>query len=610
MMPFSSPRFLSSLQKADAASEGTVPAPRWDLSDLYTSSEDPAIEADFLWLEKEAQTFEKRWKGNLAVSSPAALAEALADYEKIEEGLGKIASYAQLLFAAHTTDAQCGRFAQSVRERVTTLSTHLLFFSLELNRLDDEAVQHALQDFALAPWQSYVRDLRVFRPYQLSDDVERVLMETSVSGRGAWVRLFDETMAGMTATIGDQTLPLNDVFNRLTDKDRSKREEAARAISAALVEKQHLLVSITNTLAKDKAISDNLRGYPRPVSSRNRANMVEDSVVDALVGAVDSSFSRLSHRYYGMKAKWLGLETLEHWDRNAPLPDVDDKRISWEEGKAIVHKAYAGFDPEMGQYAELFLKNPWIDAAAVPGKSSGAFAHPVVPSVHPYILMNYQGRSRDVMTLAHEMGHGIHQLLAGKNQGYLRSSTPLTLAETASVFGEMLTFQSLLEAETSPQRKRHLLASKVEDMLNTVVRQIAFYQFEVKLHDERRKAEVPAERIGEIWREVQERSLGPAFHFTPDYNQYWSYIPHFIHVPFYVYAYAFGDCLVNALYGVYQDQPDGFTEKYKTMLAAGGTLRHRELLAPFGLDAGDPAFWNRGLDVISGLIDQLEADPT
>lgn len=597
-----------SFQQAEMPHEGVEPAPRWDLSDLYASPEDPAIEDDFKQLEKAAQGFENRWKGHLAEVSPEDLAHTLEEYERIEEGLGKIGSYAQLLFAAHTTDAQCGRFAQGVRERATTLSTHLLFFPLELNRLDESALQNALEHPVLAPWTPYLRDLRVFRPYQLSDEVERVLMETSVSGRDAWVRLFDETMAGMTAQIGEVEIPLNDAFTRLTDKDRGRRAEAAKAISTALVEKQHLMVSITNTLAKDKATSDLLRGYARPVSSRNRANMVEDEVVDALVRAVDESCPRLSHRYYSLKAKWLGLEKLEHWDRNAPLPDVEDKHLSWDEGKALVQKAYTDFDPEMGQHAETFLTRPWIDAAAVSGKSSGAFAHPVVPSVHPYILMNYQGRARDVMTLAHEMGHGIHQLLAGKKQGYLRSSTPLTLAETASVFGEMLTFQSLVDAEPSPQRKRHLLASKVEDMLNTVVRQIAFYQFEVRLHDERRKGEVPAERIGEIWREVQKRSLGPAFHFTPDYDQYWSYIPHFIHAPFYVYAYAFGDCLVNALYGVYQEQPDGFVEKYKTMLEAGGTLRHQEILAPFGLNASDPSFWNRGLDVISGLIDQLEAE--
>ena len=587
-----------------------VAAPRWDLSDLYASPEDPTIESDFIRLETEAKTFESRWKGTLGKASPADLVHALRGYEVIEEGLGKIGSYSQLLFAAHTTDPACGRFAQSVRERLTAISAYLLFFPLELNRLDDAALEKGFsENEELASWKPYLRDLRVFRPYQLSDEIERVLMDMAVSGRNAWVRLFDETMAGLMVLFEGKEQPLGDVFNYMTDSNRAKREEAAKAISATLAANNKLLVGITNTLAKDKATTDTMRGYPRPVSSRNRANMVEDEVVDALVGAVQSSFPRLSHRYYSMKARWLGLEKLEHWDRNAPLPDVQDKRLSWDEGTTIVQRAYQGFDEEMGRHASTFLNNPWIDAAAVPGKSSGAFAHPVVPSAHPYLLMNYHGRPRDVMTLAHEMGHGIHQMLAGKKQGYLRSDTPLTLAETASVFGEMLTFQSLLDAESDPKRRHHLLASKVEDMLNTVVRQIAFYQFEVQVHDERRKGEISAERLGEIWRDVQTRSLGPAFNFTPDYDLYWSYIPHFIHSPFYVYAYAFGDCLVNALYGVYQDSPAGFAGKYKEMLAAGGTLRHQELLAPFGLNAGDPLFWNRGLDVISGLIDQLEAEP-
>ncbi|MDF7674443.1 M3 family oligoendopeptidase [Acetobacteraceae bacterium ESL0709] len=583
-------------------------APRWDLSDLYASPDDPHIEQDFLSLEKKAAAFEERWKDRLHTLPPADFLKALEDYEVIEEGLGKLASYAQLLFAAHTTDPATGRFAQGVQERMTSLSAHLLFFSLEINRLDDDFVATLCQSPEMAPWACFIRDVRVFRPYQLSDEVERVLLEISVTGRQSWVRLFDETMAGMTARIGDEDLPLGDVFNRLTDSDRKKRHEAAGAISAALAGQEKLLVMITNNLAKEKAVMDKLRGYPRPVSSRNRANMVEDEVVDALVEAVDASFPQLSHRYYRLKAGWLGLEKLEHWDRNAPLPQSDDRMLSWDEGKEIVRQAYQAFDSEMGQLAERFLDNPWIDALAAGGKSSGAFAHPVVPSLHPYLLMNYHGRARDVMTLAHEMGHGIHQIMAGRAQGYLRSSTPLTLAETASVFGEMLTFQSLLEKETSPVRRRHLMASKVEDMLNTVVRQVAFYQFEVRLHDERRKGELPAERIGEIWHEVQTRSLGPAFHFTSDYDLYWSYIPHFIHSPFYVYAYAFGDCLVNALYGVYRERPEGFTEKYKAMLAAGGTLRHRELLRPFGLDASDPAFWHKGLNVISGLIDQLEAE--
>ncbi|GLQ64695.1 oligoendopeptidase F [Gluconobacter kondonii] len=590
------------------SSSGEQMPPRWDLSDLYASPEDPVLATDFDRWAGEARRFCETYKGRLGSLSGAELAAAFAEYEAIEEGLGKIGSFSSLGFAAHTTDPVWGRFAQGVQERMTEVASDLMFFTLELNRIADEDLARICEAPEMRKWDAYLRDLRMYRPYQLSDEVEQVLMDKSVTGRNAWNRLFDETMATLSVTIDGEDKPLGEAFNLLTNADRAKREAAAQQISAVLGENSRLLTMITNTLAKDKAIGDKLRGYPRPTSSRNLANMVEDEVVDALVGAVDEAYPRLAHRYYALKAKWLGLETLEHWDRNAPLPGVETRQIDWEQGKEIVRTAYAGFDPALGDIVQNFLTNPWIDAAPVAGKSSGAFSHSCVPSVHPYILMNYRGQPRDVMTLAHELGHGVHQTLAGKKQGYLNADTPLTLAETASVFGEMLTFQSLLDAESDPKRRRHMLAAKVEDMLNTVVRQIAFYQFEVKVHDERAKGELSPERLGEIWREVQVRSLGPVFHFTPDYDLYWSYIPHFVHSPFYVYAYAFGDCLVNALYGVYQEKPEGFAAKYRTMLEAGGTLRHKELLAPFGLDATDPGFWRKGLDVISGLIDQLEQE--
>lgn len=589
-----------------SSSPGPGAPPRWDLGDLYAGPDDPAIAADIARTEDAARAFATRWKGRLATASASDLAQALDAYESIEETMGRLGSYAQLAFAAQTTDPASQRFAQNMRETLTGLAAHLLFFTLELNRIEDAPMAALTADPALAKWGPYLRDLRVFRPYQLSDEVEQVLMEKSVTGRAAWNRLFDETMAALTVTLDGAEKPLGEAFNQLADADRTKRAAAAAEISRILGENNRLLTMITNVLAKDKAIGDTLRGYARPCSSRNRANMVEDEVVDALVAAVDADYPRLSHRYYSMKARWLGLDRLEHWDRNAPLPGASDRRISWADATVIVRKAYQDFDPRLGDLVGRFMDNPWIDAAPVPGKSSGAFAHPVVPSAHPYVLMNYHGRTRDVMTLAHELGHGAHQLLAAR-QGYLQSATPLTLAETASVFGEMLTFQSLLGAETDPAARRFMLAAKVEDMLNTVARQIAFYQFETKLHDERRGGELPAERIGALWREVQAHSLGPAFHFTPDYDLYWSYVPHFVHSPFYVYAYAFGDCLVNALYGVYQDGLPGFADTYLAMLEAGGTLRHRELLAPFGLDAGDPAFWRRGLDVIAGLIDELAA---
>ncbi len=584
---------------------GAAALPSWDLSDLYDRPESPRVEADLTAAEADAKAFFDRYAGKLGGMDGAALAAAIAECERIDEVLGGLMSYAQLLFSADSSSDVVGRFYQQISERVTTISAHMLFFSLELNQLDDAALDSRLADPALARWQPYLRDLRVFRPHQLQEHIEKLLHEKEVTGRAAWSRLFDETVAGMRVAVGGEALTVSAALNRLSDADRARRQAAASAIAQAFSERVKLFSLITNTLAKDKEILDTWRHYPRPESYRNRANMVEDEVVDALVAAVTESFPRLSHRYYALKAKWLGLEKLQHWDRNAPLPEDDDRAIGWDEAQERVLAAYSGFDPELGRIGRSFFDNAWIDAALREGKSGGAFAHPTVPSAHPYIMMNYHGRTRDVMTLAHELGHGVHQVLAGR-QGYFLSGTPLTLAETASVFGEMLTFRALLDQQTDPSRRRVMLAAKVEDMLNTVVRQIAFYQFEQRLHEERRSGELLAERIGEIWLEVQRASLGPAFEFTPDYSVFWAYVPHFIHTPFYVYAYAFGDCLVNALYAVFQDGHPGFQQKYLAMLAAGGTKRHRELLAPFGLDASDPGFWRRGLDVIAGFIDELE----
>ncbi len=587
----------------DGLRAGTLP--RWDLSDLYDAPDSPRVAADLGRAEADAKRFSERYAGRLGQLDGAGLAAAIAECERIDEVLGGLMSYAQLLFSGDSSDAAVGRFYQSISERVTTISADMLFFSLELNQLDDALLDSRLADPALARWQPYLRDLRTFRPHQLQEHLEKLLHEKEVTGRAAWSRLFDETVAGMRVPLGSESLTVSAVLNQLSDGDRGKREAAGLAIGSAFGDRAKLFSLITNTLAKDKEILDTWRHYPRPESYRNRANMVEDEVVDALVSAVTESFPRLSHRYYALKAKWLGLDKLQHWDRNAPLPNDDDRAVGWDEARTRVLQAYGGFDPELGRIGQRFFESAWIDAELREGKSGGAFAHPTVPTAHPYIMMNYHGRTRDVMTLAHELGHGVHQVLAAR-QGYFMSGTPLTLAETASVFGEMLTFRALLDAETDPARRRIMLAGKVEDMLNTVVRQIAFYQFEQRVHAERRSGELLPERLGEIWLQVQRESLGPAFEFTPEYSVFWAYVPHFIHTPFYVYAYAFGDCLVNALYSVFQDGHPGFQQKYLAMLAAGGTLRHRELLAPFGLDASDPGFWKRGLDVIAGFIDELE----
>ncbi len=579
--------------------------PSWDLGDLYPSPDSPEIARDLDRAEADARSFAALHTGKLAAYSGAALADAIGEYERIEEVLGRAMSYAQLLFSGDSNDPAIGRFYQSMNERVTAISTHLLSFSLELNRLEPPVLERKLADPDLARWRPWLRDLRVFRPHELSDELEKLLHEKEVTGRAAWSRLFDETIAAMRITVRGEDLTCSGALNLLSDRDRTVREAAAHAVGDAFGRNVRLFSLITNTLAKDKEIIDNWRHYPRPGSYRNRSNMVEDEVVDALVAAVTADYPRLAHRYYTLKAKWLGLPKLQHWDRNAPLPDDNDHAVPWPEARERVLDAYAAFSPELAEVGKRFFDRAWIDATLRPGKAGGAFAHPTVPGAHPYLLLNYHGRTRDVMTLAHELGHGVHQVLAG-GQGYLMAGTPLTLAETASVFGEMLTFRALLDAETDPARRRIMLAGKVEDMLNTVVRQIAFYRFETLLHNERRSGELVAERIGELWLQVQTESLGPAFEFTPDYRVFWAYVPHFVHTPFYVYAYAFGDCLVNALYSVFQSGHPGFQAKYLDLLRAGGTRRHRELLAPFGLDASEPDFWRRGLDVIAGFIDELE----
>ena len=599
-MPARAPDTMTS----DTPDDGAT-LPSWNLADLYPAPDSPELEADFAAATTAAQAFATRWTGRLATASGADIAAAIAEFERIDEILGRLLTYAQLLFAADATNATIARFTQSVNERVTTISAQLIFFTLELNRLDEATLAPRLADPALARYAPFLRDLRVFADHQLSDELEKLLHEKDITGRAAWNRLFDETIAGLRANVDGQELTVTDTLNLLSDPDRARRQAAGHAIGTLFAHHIKLFSLITNTLIKDKEIIDSWRHYPSPQSYRNRSNMVEDAVVDALTSAVRASYPRLAHRYYALKAKWLGLEKLQHWDRNAPLPGDDDAHIPWPQARRIVLDAYGAFSPELATIGARFFDHGWIDAALRPGKSGGAFSHPAVPSVHPYILMNYHGRTRDVMTLAHELGHGVHQVLAA-GQGHLMAGTPLTLAETASVFGEMMTFRALLDAQTDPARRRIMLAGKVEDMLNTVVRQIAFYSFEQRLHAERRGGELLPERIGEIWREIQTESLGPAFEFSPEYDVFWAYVPHFVHSPFYVYAYAFGDCLVNALYAVYRSGHPGFADKYLAMLRAGGTLRHKELLAPFGLDASDPAFWSRGLDIIAGFIDELE----
>ncbi|WP_295806267.1 M3 family oligoendopeptidase [uncultured Nitratireductor sp.] len=600
----------AAIAAGNAASElGNLP--EWNLADLYPAIESPELKRDLDRAAAEAAGFETAWKGKLADEAAKGangrLGEAVEAYEAIEELMGRIVSYAGLLYAGDTSDPKRAKLYGDVQEKLTDASAHLIFFTLELNKIDDAAIDAALDaDSKLAHYRPWVLDIRRDKPYELEDRVEQLFHEKSVTGRGAWNRLFDETMTSLRFTVNGEELALEQTLNLLQDADGEKRRIAADALAETFRKNLRTFTLITNTLAKDKEISDRWRGFEDIADSRHLANRVERPVVDALAEAVRAAYPTLSHRYYAMKAKWLGLDVLNHWDRNAPLPETPQAVIGWDEARKTVLDAYEAFDPRMAQIAGRFFEHNWIDAPVRPGKSPGAFAHPTVPSAHPYLLLNYLGKPRDVMTLAHEMGHGIHQVLAGK-QGALMAPTPLTLAETASVFGEMLTFRSLLDSTTEKRERKAMLAQKVEDMLNTVVRQIAFYEFERKLHAKRRSdGELTSDQIGELWLEVQKECLGSSVRLREGYETFWAYIPHFIHSPFYVYAYAFGDCLVNSLFAVYQQAPEGFQEKYFAMLEAGGTKHHSELLQPFGLDARDPDFWSKGLSVIEGLIDELE----
>ena len=589
-----------------ASPKDTGVLPEWTLADLYSGPDAPELARDLAAAAQAAAAFEADFKGRVGGLDGGGLAGAIRRFEALWEGLGRATSYAFLRYAGNVSDPENGRFLQSIQERVNDIARHVLFFELEINRIGDAAMAELLDDAALTRYRPWIENVRVMRPHQLSDEVEQILHDKSVAGRAAWVRLFDETLAALRFEIGGKSLTVAEALNLLSSPSRDKRREAAHALGDVFNANVRVFALVTNTLVKDKEIEDRWRHFDTPMAARHVSNLVEPEVVDALVSSVQAAYPALSHRYYALKARWMGGDMLDYWDRNAPLPDQDDRIIPWEDARALVLDAYGRFAPPLRDIAGRFFDRRWIDAATRPGKESGAFSHPTVPSVHPYILMNYQGRARDVMTLAHELGHGVHQVLAGP-QGYLLADTPLTLAETASVFGEMLTFRAMLDNEGDPRRKRVLLASKVEDMLNTVVRQIAFYEFEAAVHLARRDGELPAEKIGDIWLDVQRRSLGPAMRFDEHYRHYWAYISHFVHSPFYVYAYAFGDCLVNALYAVYQNGEKGFADRYLGLLRAGGTLRHRELLKPFGLDASRPDFWSKGLSVIAGFIDELEA---
>jgi oligoendopeptidase F len=596
--------------KAATAKSKTGKLPEWNLADLYSGIDASEIARDLQKMDADCTAFETDYKGKLAENvarddGGSWLAGAVRRYEAIDDLAGRLGSYAGLVHAGDSVDPAISKFYGDVSERLTAASVHLLFFGLELNRIDDAVIERAMQAPELAHYRPWIEDLRKDKPYQLEDRVEQLFHEKSQSGYAAWNRLFDQTISGLRFKVGGKELAIEPTLNLLQDRAPEKRKVAGQALAKTFKDNERTFALITNTLAKDKEISDRWRGFQDVADSRHLNNRVEREVVDALVASVRAAYPRLSHRYYNLKAGWFKKKKLAHWDRNAPLPFAATGSIAWPEAQKVVLTAYRGFSVEMAAIAERFFTDRWIDAPVRPGKAPGAFSHPTTPSAHPYVLMNYQGKPRDVMTLAHELGHGVHQVLAAKN-GALMAPTPLTLAETASVFGEMLTFKRLLSQTKNAKQRQALLAGKVEDMINTVVRQIAFYSFERAIHTERKNGELTAERIGQIWLSVQGESLGPAIDIRPGYENFWMYIPHFIHSPFYVYAYAFGDCLVNSLYAVYENASEGFAERYLAMLAAGGTKHYSELLRPFGLDAKDPKFWDGGLSVIAGMIDELE----
>jgi oligoendopeptidase F len=585
-------------------------APLWDLSDLYASREDARIEAD---LERTRGLVEELngLHGRLvaARAEPAVLGErldrAVSLYEQASDVLGGLGAYAFLAASTNRNDAGAQGFEATVREKLTAIATPTIWVTLEVNQLVDAEIEAALAGHpAAARWRPWLRRVRAMKPHELSHELETFLAERGpISAQ--WPRLFDETLAAMKVPAGKDELTLAEALNRLSDPKAARRKAAAEGLNTALGARTATMALVLNTVAADKALEDKWRGFKRPADGRHLANEVDGEAVDAMAEAVAAAYPRLSHRYYALKARAMGKERLDQWDRNAPIETTAPRGYDWGQGKALVLESFADLGDEFAERAGGFFDKPWIDGKARPGKQSGAYAHPVTSDRHPYVFLNWMGERRDVLTLAHELGHGVHQTLAA-GQGSLLADTPLTLAETASIFAEGLTFDRLLK--TAPKaEQRGLLAGRIEDGLNTVVRQIAFHRFETRFHDERAAGEVPVERIGELWLEEMGGSLGPAVTLNPGYEHWWSYVSHFVHSPFYVYAYAFGDLLVAALMETRAKDPAGFTPLYRELLAGGGSRGYVEALAPFGLNPRDPAFWTIGTKRLEGLIDRFEA---
>ena len=584
--------------------------PEWNLDDLYAGRGDPRIEAD-LGAAKVANDALVALKGRFVATRADArvlgelLDKAIGLYEQATNGLWGVGAYASLAVSVARDDGAWAKFEADLRTRASQIAADSLYFTLEVNQLDDNEIEAAFRAHPpAARWRPWVRRVRLSRPHELSPDLERMLIDRGPAVAN-WSRLSDETLGKLTAKAGSETLTLSEVLNRLSDPDGGRRKQAAQALAKALDARSSTLALCLNTLAFEKQVEDRWRKYPDPAASRHIANEVHADAVAALEAAVVESYESVSHRYYRLKAKAMGRAYLDQWDRNAPLDTAQPRTYGWDEAKAMVLDSFSALAPKFADTAQTFFTHPWIDARPRAGKQSGAYSHPVNSERHPYVFMNYMGERRDVLTLAHELGHAVHQTLCAP-LGTLLADTPLTLAETASIFGEGLVFEKLLANARKAERKG-LLAGKIEDGINTVVRQIAFHRFETRFHAARQAGEVSQEEIGAIWLEVMGESLGPAVRLNRGYEHYWAYVSHFVHAPFYVYAYAFGDLLVRGLMEKRREDPAAFAPLYEDLLAAGGTRTYVEALAPFGLNPREKAFWAAGMKQLERLVDEFEA---
>ncbi len=575
---------------------------RWDLSHLYPN--ESALRGDLETLILDAEKFCRFWRGRVASLNAVQMKEAISEYEQIQERDGRIITYAYLSWSTATVDPERGALLQHVRECSTQITKNLLFFGLEWMRVGDAHAQMLMQDDELVSYRHFLECERLLKDYTLSEAEEKVLAEMGVTGRSAWMRYFTETISRMRFFLRGEELSQQHLLTKLHAPDRELRKDAAESFSRGLAVNEHTITFIFNTLLGDKATLDRMRGLPHWLKSRNLGNQIADETAEALIQSVVSRYD-LVRRYYELKSKVLGIHPLYDYDRYAPVGE-SHTFYSWKDAQQITLESYGGFHPLLAEVAERFFEENWIDAPIQEGKQGGAFSHGAVPSVHPYVLLNYAGRARDVQTLAHELGHGVHQFLS-REQGYLQASTPLTTAETASVFGEMLTFQRLLAKETDPQNRLALLISKIDDTMATVFRQVSMNRFEHTIHTARREqGELSSDKFAEYWMATQSEMFGDSMILTEQYRSWWSYIPHFLHTPGYVYAYAFGELLVLALYTRYLESPDEFPDQYIALMRAGGSDWPHILVGRLGVDLHDPEFWDKGLGEIEKLIAQAE----